>query len=982
MQVDRYEDDTKAVQLAKAQFSYDLYGRQTVAKQWFGSGGSDYAESYTTYDNRGRVDSQIDPPDADSHRHGRRYTYDKWGHVTQVAVGGTWTGDETGSWSSSPDTVAKTTFVADHYGEGLTDTASDGYDDSVSDNDYDARARLSKVLRKKSDVNFGDSGTLRTTLQVEYTYDNRGLVTMVASKDTDGTLFNQAASTYDGMGRVVSQSIGDGGANSLTSSYDYDASGRIWRVTDPSGNHTVTEYDAAGRQTKVTDGAGNITTYAYNDAGQLTRTIRKDHKPGAGTADSDYLWYVVAYAYDSEGRITAVTDEGEDTDRNGDGDGIDGTDADPESSEDFLVTETHYYDAAYETAVVTTDPLDHHTKVVYDGLGRQRWLKEGGSGTLGSETYARETRFDYEKTGRQTAIVSGGPDGVVGTGGDDQTTSYSYNSHGLVASVEYPDASPNAVSYTYYTNNDALATVTDQKSVVTSYSYKAVADGSDYNVESRQYVSSGTPDGGDRDVITTANGLGQVVSVVTKDTAGGTQTSEVTRQYKFCGALEGDPADRRFQWRQPHCRVRLRLLRQGHQAVLAAHRHRRGLRRIQRLRRPEPSPDVQQQYLRQWHGPGQVHLPGARPATKDYYDGATRIVAHTFWSASGGGTNNYDHYARLTRSHAIGDPDGTPADVMKVSYAYDDASNPTWRYDELSNASPRKWSQKYQYDVMDRLIKADQGVVGGTWPASPSMTADKTWVWDGTVGEDTYTLDKVGNWDKFYNDGTDDDRSHNAVNEITGRTIGGQTKNPTWDNTGDLTDDGENYKYVYDFRNRLVQAKRRGDDSLLAEYSYDGLNRRIRKVVYDTDGETEISDTRYLYDGWRCIEERDENDSHGLRARYVYGGLYIDEPLRMYRDTNSDGDFADGGDINVYYLQDRLFNVVGLTDTSGRQSSNGRGTSPTESPPTGASRMGMRRRPATPGIPCCSVDIGWIRRLGCSTPGTGSMLLAWTMEPT
>ena len=274
--------------------------------------------------------------------------------------------------------------------------------------------------------------------------------------------------------------------------------------------------------------------------------------------------------------------------------------------------------------------------------------------------------------------------------------------------------------------------------------------------------------------------------------------------------------------------------------------------------------------------------------------------------------------ARLTKSHAVGDPDGTPADVMKVSYAHDDGSNPTWRYDEKAQADSLAWSQKYEYDSLDRLVKATQGTVTG-WPGSPSMSAPaaKTWVWDGTVGEETYTLDKVGNWDKFYNDGTDDDRSHNAVNEITGRTIGGQTKNPTWDNTGCLTDDGENYKYVYDFRNRLVQAKRRGDNSLLAEYSYDGLNRRIRKVVFDTDGETELSDTRYLYDGWRCVEERDENDSHELRARYVYGGLYIDEPLRMYRDTNSDGDFADAGDVNVYYLQDRLFNVVALTDTDG-----------------------------------------------------------------
>jgi YD repeat-containing protein len=410
------------------------------------------------------------------------------------------------------------------------------------------------------------------------------------------------------MGRLKEQAIGDGAGHSLTASYEYDALGRVWRVTDPSGNQAFTEYDAAGRQAKVTDSENSVVAYTRNAAGQLTKTIRKDHKPGAGTAaDSDYLWYVVAFAYDSEGRISSVTDQGEDVpDQNGQYDGIgEGKNGLDDATEDYLVTQTHYYDDAFQTSVVTTDPLTHHNKVVYDGLGRQRWLKDGGSGTLGQETYARETRFDYDATGRQTALVSGGPDGVVGQGSDDQTTTYTYNSHGLVASVQYPDASPNTVSYTYYVSNDAATTVTDQKNMVTSYTYKAVADGQNYRLESRQYVSSGTPDGGDRDVITTVNGQGQVLTVVTKDTAGGTQTSKVTRQYKFCGA-----ADRGRQRRQPDRRVRLRLLRQGQQALLAAHRHVGRLRRVLQLRRPQPRQDLQQQHRRHGHHDRYLHLPG------------------------------------------------------------------------------------------------------------------------------------------------------------------------------------------------------------------------------------------------------------------------------------------------------------------------------------------------------------------------------------
>jgi len=37
----------------------------------------------------------------------------------------------------------------------------------------------------------------------------------------------------------------------------------------------------------------------------------------------------------------------------------------------------------------------------------------------------------------------------------------------------------------------------------------------------------------------------------------------------------------------------------------------------------------------------------------------------------------------------------------------------------------------------------------------------------------------------------------------------------------------------------------------------------------------------------------------------------------MYRDETSDGDFEDPGDLNLYFLQDRIYNIVALTDTDG-----------------------------------------------------------------
>jgi hypothetical protein len=59
----------------------------------------------------------------------------------------------------------------------------------------------------------------------------------------------------------------------------------------------------------------------------------------------------------------------------------------------------------------------------------------------------------------------------------------------------------------------------------------------------------------------------------------------------------------------------------------------------------------------------------------------------------------------------------------------------------------------------------------------------------------------------------------------------------------------------------------------------------VRKIVYDTNGTTELSDTWFTYDGWQLIEERDRNDSDELRARYIYGGRYLDELIREDRDN-------------------------------------------------------------------------------------------------
>ena len=146
------------------------------------------------------------------------------------------------------------------------------------------------------------------------------------------------------------------------------------------------------------------------------------------------------------------------------------------------------------------------------------------------------------------------------------------------------------------------------------------------------------------------------------------------------------------------------------------------------------------------------------------------------------------------------------------------------------------------------------------------------------------------------------------------------------DDNGNLTNDGSR-GYQWDYKNRLRQVclldpnnpsgtdgiPGTGDDCQapaalqIATYSYDAMNRRIRKVV--TNGLTE-----FFYDGWRVIEER--NESSLITQQYVYG-IYLDEPLILDPNLNGDGSAIGLGDQRLFYHQNIQYSVHALTDAAG-----------------------------------------------------------------
>jgi RHS repeat-associated protein len=133
--------------------------------------------------------------------------------------------------------------------------------------------------------------------------------------------------------------------------------------------------------------------------------------------------------------------------------------------------------------------------------------------------------------------------------------------------------------------------------------------------------------------------------------------------------------------------------------------------------------------------------------------------------------------------------------------------------------------------------------------------------------------------------------------------------------------EGTKHKLKYDAWNRLVKVTDNAD-ATIAEYRYDGILRRITKLV--PHGESNWDRTDYYYnESWQCLEERfagnvstENRDTPATAAKVqcVWDIRYIDAPVLRWRDTGGDPDL----DETLYYCNDANMNVTALVNTSGQ----------------------------------------------------------------
>ena len=236
--------------------------------------------------------------------------------------------------------------------------------------------------------------------------------------------------------------------------------------------------------------------------------------------------------------------------------------------------------------------------------------------------------------------------------------------------------------------------------------------------------------------------------------------------------------------------------------------------------------------------------------------------------------------------------------LVELKYGYDQVGNRLYRRDEKAHALNAGFDELYGYDGLNRLTSFNRGQLGsGNTSLSSGPTLSQTWS----------DLDPLGNWNAFtqtVQNALTQTRSHTEANEIDdiSKTVGDDWPTPSYDANGNTTSFPDpraltaELGATYDAWNRLVKLD---DGSTLAEYQYDGTNRRTIK--------TADSVTRHYYhsDRWQVLEERTGSNTSADR-QYVWGERYVDDLI--LRDHSS---------TRLYALTDALFNVVALTDDDG-----------------------------------------------------------------
>jgi RHS repeat-associated protein len=309
------------------------------------------------------------------------------------------------------------------------------------------------------------------------------------------------------------------------------------------------------------------------------------------------------------------------------------------------------------------------------------------------------------------------------------------------------------------------------------------------------------------------------------------------------------------------------------------------------------------------------------------YDSANRLTSETLTVGATPYSIGYGYDADNRQTH-VTYPDGSIAvrnftdrnqlsvvtfnNALVANFAYDNAGRKvgtafgngitearTYQADNLNTAinTPGVTSFGYTWDANKRKLSQTETGIPTNDQVYTYDNEDRLTGFNRNNGDtQTWNLSLVGDWNNTIINGTQQNRTHNAVHEIT--TV---DANPlVHDVKGNLATNKNGQTYAWDFENRLTAAAvPTGCPEGVAgthTYTYDALGRRVSKTVGATT-------TVFVSDG---MQEIAEYVNGAFSQSYVYGS-YIDEPLLK----------TDNAGNKIYYHANNLFSIAALTDAAG-----------------------------------------------------------------
>jgi RHS repeat-associated protein len=781
-------EDTRRMEIA-----YPVpYTRTTVTNTIRDHNGLNPYTAVTTYefDTSGRVTKVVD-----ALGHENRYTYNTAKMLARKEV---W--QKTGStlallqaidWSYDANGNKRTESVTLDSGETITRSWT--YEqDWIASEQVVSSAEPVKIFRNEYTFYYGADGR-PTNIQSQ------------KRRKDDGT-FQTTSYTYNAQGRLLSTILPDGvevvneyTGHALTRTYY-----RVGGVAIPQMERRF-EYDARGNRTKIWDARDHLTTYEYDDRDRVTRIINPLGEQTLYTYVEDRLTQLeVGRTAAGEGQITVFIHDGRDR--------LVGVQRKNDAG--VLVTHRTYELDSEGRQLGNVDAEGRRTALAYDLLGRV---------ATRTDALGKQTRYSYDAAGNRVSVI----DAL------NRETKYELDDlNRVTAMVEVGRRSEHV-----YDAAGNLLSVTDPAGHTTSYRYDALSRTTRLTQQLGQFVEYSYDDRDRVDVMFDPRGSRKEfdyepwgpLSIERRYPTVAAVTPARTIDYSHdedgnLTALADDAVQSGVMWQATYDAL--------------------GRRYDETVHYLPGGPRVLRHRYDRFGNRGELTLVDAATTANTYsYDKLNQLTSATLAGASlslayfdnddlqsvtlpNGVTETFTYRPNgPVQTITVNGPGGQ---LEQFAYTYDDVLNVDTQSDALG-------LHDYGYDDLNRLTQVSR-------PASAGLP------------NESYQYDPAGNRE-------DPGNAALYAYDDNNRITAGAGLNYTFDAAGNVASRSDGAAFTHDEDNRLVQFQR---GSTNATYLYDAFGRRIRKTVNGTT-------TWFLWDAVQLIAEHDSNGARNKWYGYVPG---------------------------------------------------------------------------------------------------------------